>query len=446
MVKAKPGYKLVKSSFGKQIEIPNEWEIKKFGELIAHTCLGTTQVGVVGGLGIPLLKMGNLTYGGFNYKKLEKIQLSNIENIEKYILQENDFLFNTRNTDVLVGKCAVWKNDFSQAIFNNNLLKINFSKSIENSDYVSYFLNSNLGRRSLRRLVNATTSVAAIYYGSLKLLKFPLPTLLEQRKITSILSNVNKLIQSYDNSIDSTKKLKIGLMQTLLTRGIGHKKFKKIRWLFGKEIEIPEEWKVKKNEDIFEFLTSGTNARSDLNESGEIGYIHYGDIHTKWNLVLNCDSDKIPQIDKEKVSHLPLLKDGDLIIADASEDVGGSGTSILINNIKNKKIVAGLHTIVLRSNDENISPNFLKYLTSMNSVKIQIVSYVTGSKVFGLSKKSCRYIKVPFPKLSEQEKIASILSSVDTKISELESKKSTLEILKKGLMQKLLTGEIRIMA
>ena len=161
--------------------------------------------------------MGNLTYGGFNYKKLEKIQISDVKNIEKYMLKENDFLFNTRNTDVLVGKCAVWKNDFSQAIFNNNLMRIEFSKSIENSNYVSYFLNSNLGRRSLRRLVDATTSVAAIYFGSLKLLKFPLPTLYEQQKITSILSTMDSKISKLESKKSNLEKLKKGLMQKLLS-------------------------------------------------------------------------------------------------------------------------------------------------------------------------------------------------------------------------------------
>ena len=71
----------------------------------------------------------------------------------------------------------------------------------------------------------------------------------------------------------------------------------------------------------------------------ESRYIHYGDIHTKWNLQLDCDLEKIPRINEEKVSKLPLLKDGDLIIADASEDVPGSGSSILLKNVKNKKLL-----------------------------------------------------------------------------------------------------------
>ena len=60
----------------------------------------------------------------------------------------------------------------------------------------------------------------------------------------------------------------------------------------------------------------------------------------------------------------------------------------------------------------------MKYLTSISHVKIQITSYVTGAKVLGLTKKSCKEIKVPFPELPEQQKIASILSNLDLLIQQ----------------------------
>ena len=86
----------------------------------------------------------------------------------------------------------------------------------------------------------------------------------------------------------------------------------------------------------------------------------------------------------------------------------------------------------------------MKYLTSISHVKIQITSYVTGAKVSGLSKKSCKEIKVPFPELPEQQKIASILSNTDEKIQSYGRYKEKLQRLKKSLMQKLLTGEVRV--
>ena len=68
----------------------------------------------------------------------------------------------------------------------------------------------------------------------------PYHPLKEQQKIASILSNVDNLIQKTDQIIEQTQRLKKGLMQRLLTKGIGHTKFKKTE--LG---EIPEEWQFE---------------------------------------------------------------------------------------------------------------------------------------------------------------------------------------------------------
>ena len=219
-------------------------------------------------------------------------------------------------------------------------------------------------------------------------------------------------------------------------------KFKKVKWLFGKEIEIPEEWEVKKFNEIFDFLRTGTNSRSDLSESGDVQYIHYGDIHTKWNLILECKSAKIPFIENDKIKNLSLLKDGDLIIADASEDHEGSGASILLKNIENKQVVSGLHTIALRDNSQITQSEFRAYITSIKFVKIQIIAQVTGISVFGLSKTNLKKMKIPIPLLPEQQKIASILSGVDALIESTQKVIEKTGKLKKGLMQNLLTKGI----
>ncbi len=118
-------------------------------------------------------------------------------------------------------------------------------------------------------------------------------------------------------------------------------------------------------------------------------------------------------LNHDKVQKASVLKNGDLIIADASEDHEGSGASILIKNIDDKQIVSGLHTIALRDSSGITDSNFRAYITSSRLVKIQIISYVTGISVYGLSKTNLGIIRVPTPSLLEQQKIASILSRVD---------------------------------
>ena len=75
--------------------------------------------------------------------------------------------------------------------------------------------------------------------------KYLIPPLSEQQKIASILSEVDSTIEFTQKTIESMEKLKKGLMQQLLTWGIGHTKFKKAKWQFGKEIKLPKAWNVE---------------------------------------------------------------------------------------------------------------------------------------------------------------------------------------------------------
>jgi len=204
-------------------------------------------------------------------------------------------------------------------------------------------------------------------------------------------------------------------------------------------------WSEKTFEELFSFLITGTKSRSDLSPYGDIGYIHYGDIHAKWNLIVNCDNEEIPKISKKKVKNLPLLKEGDLILADASEDYVGIGACILLKNIKNKKIVSGLHTILLRSDNTKISFDYSAYLTSIKKVKDQLVSIATGTSVYGLSKNKIKKVKVYLPNdVTEQSLIAKIISDIDELIVQLNHIITKKKNIKQGTMQEILTGNKRL--
>ena len=444
-MKAKPGYKLVKWFYGTKLEIPEKWELIKLKNLTERGNQGVNtaidKVDYVSN-GIPLLKAGDLKKKD-TLERTDTISEESFKNIPQHHKTEKyDILYANIGSALGTATLVTW--DCKCAIaWNVFLIKI---KNNFNSKYLTYFLNGYEIYNRLRSIATQST-MPFISKPTLFSLDVIVPILQEQQKIASILYNIDNVISSYDDSINSTKKLKIGLMQTLLTKGIGHKKFKKIKGLFGKKIKIPEEWNVKNFDELFEFIISGTNPRKDLGKEGDIYYIHYGDIHTQWNgLILDCNSEKIPQIEKTKVERIPLLKEGDLIIVDVSEDYEGSCTSILLKNVKNKKIVAGLHTFALRADDETTMLDYRRYITSNRFVKRQIISYVTGTSVLGISKNNLKKVKICLPEIDEQQKIASILVNVDENIIDLEKKKNSFKNLKKGLMQKLLTGQIRVMA
>ena len=197
-------------------EIPVGWEVKKMEDIIDYTELGTNSLGNESYSGLKLLKMGNITRGGFDFRKLEKIKIEEVDDNRKYILKYGDFLFNTRNTLELVGKSAAWKNSIANTIFNSNIMRIRFLENID-SFYMSYYFESDIGWKKLKSIATGTTSVAAIYTKDLNNIKVIIPSLNEQERIAEILLTLDGEIEEYENKKHKLEKLKKGLMQQLLT-------------------------------------------------------------------------------------------------------------------------------------------------------------------------------------------------------------------------------------
>ncbi|MFO1420935.1 MAG: restriction endonuclease subunit S [Candidatus Competibacteraceae bacterium] len=204
------------------------------------------------------------------------------------------------------------------------------------------------------------------------------------------------------------------------------------------------EWEVKQFGDFFQFLSTANNPRADLSEFGDVGYVHYGDIHTTNSAFLNCSETVLPLIEKNRVAGFPLIEDGDLVMADASEDYAGIGKCVEVKNVRDRKIVAGLHTLLLRGNKELLANGFKGYLQFIPTVKTALIRFATGISVYGISKNNVRSIEVQLPKPVEQAAIAAVLSDMDAEIAALEARRDKTRALKQGMMQELLTGRIRL--
>ncbi|PHR46543.1 MAG: hypothetical protein COA32_10385 [Fluviicola sp.] len=215
------------------------------------------------------------------------------------------------------------------------------------------------------------------------------------------------------------------------------------------EKNIPNQWQSEKFGDIFDFLSTATFSRNSLSLEDEgvgVFNIHYGDIHSTFSTsILDCNKEKLPAIIDEKVdiNKLTFLQDGDLIIADASEDYEGVGKSAEIINVKDKLVTAGLHTFAVRDKSGLTTNHFRSYLLKHPWVENELKKLATGSKVYGVSKTNITDLELVLPPIKEQKKIAQILSTWDELIEKQTKLIEAKEKQKKGLMQRLLTGELR---
>lgn len=208
--------------------------------------------------------------------------------------------------------------------------------------------------------------------------------------------------------------------------------------------KIPEGWSIKKLGECFSFLRTSNYSRAETTDYGEVHYIHYGDIHTKYPLHISPKNIDI-YVSTEQASKSDCLKTGDLILLDASEDYEGTTKCVELLNISDdEKVVSGLHTLALRDIFKNFINGFRAYITSIPFVKNNFWKQVTGIKVYGISKDNLKKIKIPVPPLPEQEKIAEILGAWDLAIEKLTALIEQKKLLKKGLMQRLLTGKQRL--
>ncbi|MCZ4319030.1 restriction endonuclease subunit S [Aequorivita viscosa] len=212
---------------------------------------------------------------------------------------------------------------------------------------------------------------------------------------------------------------------------------------------IPEEWETPRIDEVFDFLSTNSLSRNQLNYEDEEGVfnIHYGDIHATYKQpILDFDNEnRVPKINKDIVLSVntDFLKDGDLVIADASEDYEGVGEAIELKNINGKKVTSGLHTFAFRDKTNKTAEGFRVYIFRNLLVKKALKTIATGSKVYGISKGNIQKFRIVLPPLPEQQKIATILSTWDRAIAKQKQLIAAKQEFKKGLMQLLLTGKKR---
>ena len=219
-------------------------------------------------------------------------------------------------------------------------------------------------------------------------------------------------------------------MQKLLTEGIGHTEFKDSE--LGR---IPESWEVVKLEEVCtKIVGGGTPSKNepDYWNNGTIPWVTPSEFTKSKSNYISVTENKISE-EGLKNSSATLLAIGTVIMS--------SRATIGECKINTIEITTNQGFISFQCNDL-LNNLYLLYLIKQNKPNILKVS--SGSTFLEVSRTSMKNFSIAIPSLEEQKQIAKILSTVDNKLENLKEKKQSFEELKKGLMQKLLTGEVRV--
>lgn len=310
----------------------------------------------------------------------------------------------------------------------NQDVKVLVPRSDVDSDFLLWWLTAN-EPLLLGAVTESTHGTKRVPMDGLQRVLVDLPELSEQRAIAGALSDVDALLEGLTRLIAKKSDLKQAAMQQLLTG----------------QTRLPGfhgEWEMKRLGDHVTFLRNGVNARAELTEDGPVKYLHYGDVHACKGTTLVPDA--LPSLPSSKASSLDRLEDGDLILADASEDLAGVSKSVEICGIGAGEVVSGLHTIAARFEKDVLADGFKAYLQFCPPFAGHLRRLAAGTKVYATNRAHVASVEMPLPAIDEQTAIAAVLSDMDAELSALEARRDKTRALKQAMMQELLTGRTRL--
>lgn len=426
MVKINEGFK--QTELG---PIPYEWNVLSLQQMIDSKVVIGHLDGNHGSLypkahefvsqGVPYISANCIKNGRVDISLAKHLSLERANKFKKGISKNGDVLFAHNAT---VGPVAILETDSDYVILSTSLTYYRCNPQKIISNYLSSYMQSPYFVTQYSRVMNQTTRNQVPITIQREFLHI-IPPVEEQNLIAEILSTVNDAISKTDEIIEQAKKVKKGLMQELLTKGIGHMEFKKTG--LG---EIPPDWEVVKLKEIAKIVTGSTPKTSEPGNYGN-DYLWVSPVDMGTNKYIKHTT---KMLSKEGFSKTRKLPKGSILVTCIGSTIGkiGIADSHLSTNQQINSLVCK-DSIYNEFIYYSIDFNFSTYKTFISNQAIPIINKTTFSEFL-----------LALPPLKEQYKIASILSACDSKIESQENRKIQLEQIRKGLMQDLLTGKVRV--
>ena len=370
-------------------------------------------------------------------KDLRGVKLSTTEEfISELGLENSSSKLIPSNTMIIASRMAVGKAVFfNQDVAINQDLKAFYPK--ENTDGL-FLLQWYLSQSEKIESLATGSTVKGIRLDDLTLLPIDLPPLPEQQKIATILSSVDDVIEKTRAQIDKLKDLKTGMMQELLTKGIGHTEFKD-----SPVGRIPRTWDVGAIDSFGVDILDGDRGNEYPKEKDFYPFEHCLFLSAKNVTKKGFAFTTLSFITKEKDE---LLRKGKLTRGDIVITTRGTVGNIAFYDdevpFDHIRINSGM--AIIRNKSEALDSQFLHLLMNSPMVSEQVELLAFGSAQPQLTIGIIKGLNIPKPSIDEQKAIASAVSSATKKLQLATKKLALLESTKKALMQDLLTGKVRV--
>ncbi|MFO7535924.1 MAG: restriction endonuclease subunit S [Kiritimatiellia bacterium] len=410
----RPGYKKTKVGW-----IPEEWECVPLGE-VYDVQLGKmlSSLARVGKDPQPYLANFNVRWASFDHSFIQKMDFSETER-KKFELRLGDLLVCEGGEP---GRCAIWTEQIRPCYFQKALHRLR----AKDGRILNAFAQAFLFRMTEDPIIlnlTSRTSIAHLTREKLLALPLPLPPLPEQKKIVEILSAWDEAIEHARRLVAAAKRRKKGLMQQLLTGK------RRLPGFGGK-------WPVKKMSQVSRRITESpksTKGYAVLSITAGTGFVSQEE---KFSRV----------IAGRHIENYILLKRGEFAYNKGNSYRFPQGCAYRLSEYDEGLVpdVFFSFRVISEVADEGFVEQFFRSGLHGEQLRQWVNTGVRNNGLLNLNAADFFNLKIPSPALAEQRAIAAVLSAADEEIKALETECAALEHQKKGLMQKLLTGEARV--
>jgi len=406
------------------MQVPDGWKKRKLGDVANIFFSNVDKKSYPEEKSVRLCNYMDVYKNGYITNEIHFMEATATQReIEKYKLLRNDVLI-TKDSETPddIAIPALVSDDLENVLCGYHLAMIRPHNELCGG-YLAHFFGLDSVRHYYYTLASGSTRFG-LTTDVITFSTVPLPPLPEQKKIASILTSVDSVIEKTEAQISKLQDLKKGMMTELLIKGIGHTEFKDSP--VGK---IPESWDVINIGKLGQIVTGNTPKTNDPeNYGGDIQFISPADMGE----TVFVKKTKSHITNKGFSSTRKIPQDSVLIVCIGST-IGKTGITSTECSTNQQ-----INTIICQENDYL----FTYYLMTQYSKNIKSMAGTQAVPI--INKTEFSSILVQLPSILEQKKIASILSSIDTRIESKQQKLSQTKSLKKALMNDLLTGKKRV--
>ncbi|MFJ5442834.1 restriction endonuclease subunit S [Pectobacterium sp. CHL-2024] len=403
--------------------VPKGWKkipLEKVAEVRSGVAKGKS--GLKDPIRVPYLRVANVQDGNINLDEVKDIEIEKHQ-LDRYSLKYGDVLMNEGGDFDKLGRGDVWLGQLSPCLHQNHVFAVRPNQDSLDSFFLAALAASRYGKLYFLRCSKRSTNLASINSSQLKGFPVILPPLLEQKRITQILSTWDKAIATTEQLLANSQQQKKALMQELLT---GKKRFS----------GFSEKWKVVPLGKIFSRVTEKNSGCSTnvVTISAQHGLIRQEEFFKK--AIASKILDDYFLINKGQFAY------------NKSYSIGYPMGAIKRLNRYEQGVVTALYICFELSDLENADGDYFEhYFESglLNKGLTQIAH--EGGRAHGLlNVKPSDFFTlcISLPPIDEQKKIAGVLTNADFEIKALQQKLNHLKQEKKALMQQLLTGKRRV--